>query len=348
MTAPTVSIIIPTFNRAKFLPRALESVRAQSVDDWEIVLVDDGSTDDTENLATAYGRTLGSRLVYHRQENQGVSAARNRSLELSRGRFIAFLDSDDEYLPTKLERQLKLFELRPELGLVYSDYAYVDLAQERHPSALDTCHALARKIPCERVTSGLFVCPENLLNWLLREYFIATLVGMVRREVLGDEIRFPVELSYAEEWLFYLQVVHRCPAGFVDEPLAVHHHQPGSLARTDTHRNTLRLRQLLEAIPGVLPDLTHPQQRQLRRRWAAASRQLGYDAFRAGRFGEAQQYLKDALRGAPSARGLYDLAHAALCRRARSARAPVSPADQLNSSARSSDKPMTPGRAPVR
>ena len=348
MTLPTVSIIIPTFNRAKLLPRALESVRAQTVADWEIVLIDDGSTDETERVAAEYGRTLGPRLVYHRQKNQGASAARNRGLELSRGRFVAFLDSDDEYLPTKLERQLALFELRPELGLVYSDYAYVDLAGTQHPSALDTCHTLARQVPTELVAPGLYVCRSSLLDWLLREYFIATIVGMVRREVLGSEIRFPNELSYAEEWLFYLQVAQRCRAGFVDEPLAVHHHLTGSLARTDTHRNTLRLRRLLETIPVVLPDLTRPQRRRLHHRWASASRQLGYDAFRAGRFGEARKYLQDALCGAPSVRGLYDLAHATWCQLAQGTRTPSQGSGQLNLSAPASDKPIPPGRAPVR
>ncbi len=348
MTTPTVSVIIPTYNRAELLPRALDSVRAQTFGDWEIVLVDDGSTDETETVAAKYSRILGPRFVYYRQENQGASAARNRGLNLSRGRFLAFLDSDDEYLPRKLERQLALFELRPELGLVYSDYAYVDLAGSQHPSAFATCHALARQVPSAPVAPGLFLCRGNLLDWLLREYFIATIVGMVRREVLGNDIRFPEELSYAEEWLFYLQVAQKCPAGFVDEPLALHHHLPGSLARTDTHRNNLRLRRLLETIPAVLPHLTHPQRRQLRRRRATASRQLGYDAFHAGSFDEARRFLHDALRGAPSLRSLYDLAHATLCRFTRGAEASVHGTCRLNSGGQSSDKPNTLGRAPVR
>lgn len=104
MDTPLISIILPTYNRAHFLPRALDSVFAQTYANWELILIDDGSTDDTAAVTEKYAD---SRVVYLFQENRGVSAARNYGIERCRGEFIALLDSDDEWLPAKLQIQLR-------------------------------------------------------------------------------------------------------------------------------------------------------------------------------------------------------------------------------------------------
>ncbi|MDQ8184956.1 glycosyltransferase [Pelagicoccus sp. SDUM812002] len=116
---PAVSVIIPTYNRAQLVVRAIESVRSQSLTDIEILVIDDASTDQTE---AAVAGIEDSRIRYFRQQsNQDVSAARNRGLREARGRYIAFLDSDDEWLPGKLEAQIDRFETLPEsVGLVYT------------------------------------------------------------------------------------------------------------------------------------------------------------------------------------------------------------------------------------
>lgn len=307
---PTVSVIIPTYNREALVPRALDSVIAQTFDDFEILLIDDGSTDNTEDVAHRYAERLGDRFRYIRQENAGSSAARNRGIDAARGRFIAFLDSDDEYLPTKLERQLALFNLRTDLGLVYGDFAYIDCDGGHHPSVFDTNSPLAREVPYETVAPGLCVCIGDLFDYLIREYFIATIVGMVRREVLADSIRFPHGLSYAEEWLFYLKVAKACNAGFVDEPLCLHHATAGSLSRTDRHRNTLRERDLLRIMPGELQPLTRQHGLVIRANRAHTCRQLGYDAYRGRRYSEAARNFTEAFASRPSVRTLLDLGHA--------------------------------------
>ncbi len=299
---PAVSVIIPTYNRAELLPRALDSVVGQTYTDWEIVLIDDGSTDETSDVVRDYADRLGERLVAVRQSNKGSSASRNRGIEVSRGRFVAFLDSDDEFLPTKLERQLTLFDRRPELGLVYSDYAYVDLEGVRHESVLDTNCRLARTVPHEVVEPGLCVCGPELFDFLLREYFIATIVGLVRRGVLGETIRFPVGRSYAEEWFFYLQVARSCPVGFVNEPLCLHHHVKGSLSRADSRQNTRRMYDILVDVAGAFDDLTRAQRRTIRHNLADTCLQLGYDAYRDGRFKEATNCFAAALRRKPRGR----------------------------------------------
>ena len=145
---------------------------------------------------------------------------------------------------------------------------------------------------------------------------------MVRREVLGDcvtsdggmsttsatgggrytaresrrgrAIRFDSDQKYAEEWLFYLKVARSCRAGFVDEPLSIHHFVDGSLARTDRHRNVLRYRDLLHVIQRTFDDLSRPQRAILRDHLARTYRQLGYDAQRSGRNRDALVYFARA------------------------------------------------------
>jgi glycosyltransferase involved in cell wall biosynthesis len=103
---PSVSVIIPTYNRARIVVKAIESVLAQTFRDFEIIVIDDGSTDDTVAVLAGFGERI--RLV--RQANQGVSAARNAGIRLASGKWIAFLDSDDQWHPTKLEKQLQALE----------------------------------------------------------------------------------------------------------------------------------------------------------------------------------------------------------------------------------------------
>jgi len=105
MDETLISIILPTYNRAHFLPRALDSVFAQTYGNWELVIIDDGSTDETSKLLDKY---TDPRIVRLQQENKGVSAARNYGISCCKGDMIALLDSDDEWLPRKLETQLKL------------------------------------------------------------------------------------------------------------------------------------------------------------------------------------------------------------------------------------------------
>ncbi len=296
---PLVSVIIPTFNRAAYLSRALDSVMAQTCTDWEIVVVDDGSTDDTPEVIRRYAVPLGAKLLYLKQSNHGSSHARNAGIEASGGRYIAFLDSDDEYLPTKLARQLELFARHPDLGLVYCDYSYVDLEGTRHESAFDTKCTTAREVATESVGSSLLVCNETLFDTLLQEYFISTIAGMVRRDVLSPSIRFPEGVTYAEEWVFYLRVAAKCLAGFVDEPLCLHHFLEGSLARSGSTQNTVQLTHTLDAIEAAFPNLTTKQRGVLAEHKARSYRQMGYDAHREGRFGDAARAFAESFRCAP-------------------------------------------------
>lgn len=112
---PKVSVIIPTYNRASLIPRALDSVLSQTFKDYEIVVIDDGSVDNTQEVIKPYW----DRIKYVRQKNGGISAARNRGIQESTGKYIAFLDSDDYWAPEKLEIQAGILDQNPKIGIVY-------------------------------------------------------------------------------------------------------------------------------------------------------------------------------------------------------------------------------------
>ena len=118
---PQVTVIIPTYNQAKYLKDALNSLIDQTFEDWECIIINDGSTDDTGEVIRSYAGK-DSRICYVEQANSGLAAARNRGLEKVKGRYIQFLDSDDALHKNKLQLQLALLSQTKELALSYSDY----------------------------------------------------------------------------------------------------------------------------------------------------------------------------------------------------------------------------------
>lgn len=124
-----VSVIIPTYNRSHKITQAIDSVLAQTYPDYEIVVVDDGSTDATEVVLSSY--ISEKKIIYHKQMNAGVAGARNRGVNEAHGEFVAFLDSDDEWLPNKLSEQLKLFKEKGDQVLVYANIEYWNRNKEK-------------------------------------------------------------------------------------------------------------------------------------------------------------------------------------------------------------------------
>lgn len=122
--SPLISVIIPTYNRANFLHQAIESVLAQTYKNWELIIVDDGSTDNTSELVRKF---TDKRIIYLYQENRGASAARNKGIQKAKGEYIAFLDSDDAWLSRKIEKQLDIFKIsRFNPGVVCAGVQYID------------------------------------------------------------------------------------------------------------------------------------------------------------------------------------------------------------------------------
>ncbi|MBC7900778.1 MAG: glycosyltransferase family 2 protein [Saprospiraceae bacterium] len=122
MSTPVCSIIIPTYNHAKYIERSVECALRQTLENVEVIVVDDGSTDETPEIVTQFA----DKIIYHRKENGGLGAARNTGIGISRGKYIQFLDADDTIDDTKLEKQVRVFEKDDSVSVVYSDCSCSD------------------------------------------------------------------------------------------------------------------------------------------------------------------------------------------------------------------------------
>lgn len=128
------SVIITTFNRAPLLKRALESLTHQTEKDWEAIIIDDGSTDDSKVHIQKTLNSFPEKLRYYKQENQGTVKAKNKGISLATGKFITFLDSDDEYHPTHLESRKKILEQNPEIEFLHGGVEIIgnEYVPDRH------------------------------------------------------------------------------------------------------------------------------------------------------------------------------------------------------------------------
>ncbi len=202
MNTPSVSVVLPTYNRAHTLPRAIASVLAQDARDLELLVVDDGSTDDTRQVV---GGINDPRLRYlQRPRNGGPAAARNTGLAHARGEYIAFQDSDDEWLPLKLNKQLAaLRQAPPDIGLV--------LCGQLRWDTRNLCY-----LP-DRTRTG--ARQGQLREEILRSNFALTPSWLVRRAVFDAIGGFDETLPMLEDWEWLIRYNERCPALLLDEPL---------------------------------------------------------------------------------------------------------------------------------
>ena len=205
-----VSVIIPTYNSAAYVVEAVESVLNQSFRDLEIIVIDDGSTDDTESVLSAY-RT---KLRYIRQPNSGVAAARNRGIEESRGRYVAFLDADDTWLKDKLERQLAALASGSNHRVCYTAFTLVD----SNLSPLGTVRS-------NRAGSTL----EDLL---LRGNVIGSICTVLCERSLFETVGgFDDRLSQCADWDMWVRLAAQTEFLYLDEPTVTYRQHELNMSR---------------------------------------------------------------------------------------------------------------------
>ena len=198
---PKVSINIPCFNSEKYIAETLQSVLSQTFEDFEIILVNDGSTDKTEEIIKTFSDP---RIKYYYQKNMGLGNTRNRQLALSSGDFIAFLDHDDIWLPTKLEKQIPLFENQPKVGLVYCDTIFFN-----------------DKGDVNRLYNNRVPLRGNVFRQILKDYFLAMPSVVIRKKALDSQQQlFDDNFSMSEERDLFTRIAYDWDFDYVGEPLA--------------------------------------------------------------------------------------------------------------------------------
>ena len=201
MTDPLVSVLMPVYNSRQYLAQAVDSVRQQTLPAWQLIIVDDGSTDDTPRLLRAYDDD--PRIICLRQENAGPATARNTALARATGRYTAFLDSDDLWPPDYLARMTAALEASPETVLAFSGWQYVDEEGQPLPQAIG-------------VHQGMVARLRDDLAW--RNQLMPSGV-VARREALAACGGFDPDLRGTEDWDLFLRLMALGPFAGVPDVL---------------------------------------------------------------------------------------------------------------------------------
>lgn len=245
-SAPLVSVVVATYNMGHYLPHAVQSILAQSHGNVEVLIVDDGSTDDTPDV-TARLMAADARVRVHRQPNGGQAKAKNQGIELSRGDYLAFLDADDAWLPDKLEKQLPLFEGRPQVGVVYSEYQCMD--GEGKPLPKPPTHLRRGKVSGE----------------LLIENFVSFPTAVVRRGCIERLGIFDLTYGMGIDYDLWLRISAHYEFDFVPDPTVRYRIWAGQMSKNYRKRYESAIR-IMQRFLDENPSAVAP--RMVRTAWA--------------------------------------------------------------------------------
>lgn len=240
-SSPEVSVITPAFNRSAYLVMAVDSVLAQTFDKWELIVVDDGSTDKTREVLAPY--LSDPRIRYYYQSNKGQSAARNLGISVARGRYIGFLDSDDIWLPDKLALQVAVFERFPDIGVVHGDEITID-AQGRPISS----HNMARY-------SG------SVTAQLLADNFVSMTTALARKDCFDVLGGFDEADRIAEDYELWLRLSTRYQFHYEPGHVTLYRSMPDQLSTNKIARYAANER-ILRNFFHHFPDAVTPAQRR--------------------------------------------------------------------------------------
>jgi GT2 family glycosyltransferase len=318
MSTGLVSVVIPTFNRARIIRRAIESAARQTYPHVEIVVVDDGSSDDTPALLERLCKE-DPRIVYIRQENRGVSGARNTGIEAARGDYLALLDSDDRWKPWKLELQLRCLDHFRDAGMVWTDMEAVDPEGQRvSPRFLRTMYQsgyrwfptsdtlfsqsialeeLGAAVPAEESRKRAYV--GDLSSAMIMGNLVHTSTVLLRRERLAHVRRFDERLRYSgEDFDFHLRTCRAGPVAFAD--VASIEYQVGHADQLTRPELAIHMaRNFLRTIEPYLADgargVDLPRE-MLAAVLADAHGWVGRESLRHGDRAAARKHLRESLR----------------------------------------------------
>jgi glycosyltransferase involved in cell wall biosynthesis len=276
---PKVSVIIPTYNRARIVGEAIDSVLSQSYDDFELIVVDDGSTDGTEKLVASYL----PRLTYLYQEHQGVSAARNRGIATARGEYLAFLDSDDLWLKDKLSSQIHFMASHPEYLVCYTDEIWIRKGVRVNPMKK---HRKYSGMIFEQCLPLCIVSPSSVL---------------IARTLLDEIGIFDETFEVCEDYDLWLRIAARYPIHFIETPLIVKRGgHMDQLSKKLNGQDRFRIKALTKLLTG---DVISPRQRELA--WKELAKKCaiyGKGCIKRGKKEEGEEILALVARYDPSRR----------------------------------------------
>jgi len=319
MTKSLVSVIVPTFNRGYCIGRALDSAVGQTYENLEVIVVDDGSTDDTKGII-AKNYSHDARVKYFYWENHGVTAARNQGIRLSQGEYVAFLDSDDTWEPWKLELQVNCLAHFPELGMIWSDMEAADpdgaIINKNYLRTMYSAYQwftndqlFTRSYPLgdvvptiSSVADGHRLLIGDIFAKMVMGNLVHTSTVVIKREWLDKVGGFNEEMRFnGEDYDLYLRVSKQGPVGFVN--MATIRYQTGMPDRLTVPANRMHVaKNCLRSIQPFLEDdevLSRLPVGMIPLRLAEVHGWIGEVALDMGQRSEARTHLFVSLRHKP-------------------------------------------------
>ena len=268
---PTVSVVIPTYNRAAFLKEAIESVLAQTYQAWELIVIDDGSTDTTRETVEAYVKR-DPRVRYLYQSNQGLPKTRARSLEFVRGQYVAFLDGDDLFLPEKLACQVEFLDAHPDVGMVYS---YVDFVDRR-----------------KRYRKTFPEQPAVTFEELLDRNTIQSHAVLVRKACFDRVGSFRGDLKKSDDYEMWLRIAKVFSIAFLPKRVALYRWHEANMS----YDRTGRYQAVMTIYHGLLANgLSKSARRRVISRCAQLTYRRAVALLDGGDYGNAAKYFLTAV-----------------------------------------------------
>lgn len=211
-TSSLVSIILPTYNCANFLPDSIRSILLQTYGSYEIVVVDDGSTDNTKEVLDTF---MGKIKYISLEQNKGLPTARNIGIQSAQGKYIAFIDADDLWSPEKLQTDIEYFQMYPEVGMVYSRHVNVD------EKGKFINRGTKRQLPSGNIFIQLFS----------EQNFITTSTVVVKKEVFETTGLFDEQFFNCQDWDMWLRIAFYFKVAGINKFLVKYRHNPNSLSK---------------------------------------------------------------------------------------------------------------------
>jgi glycosyltransferase involved in cell wall biosynthesis len=270
---PKVSVIIPTYNCAHYLEQAIESAIDQTYRDIEIIVLDDGSTDNTSEVVRRYGTAI----RYIRQKNSGVTAARNHAIKASSGEFLAMLDADDWWETTKLAEQVPILDSDPQLALVYSDLRVEYDDGTTTPSFLSSRPLATSGYVFDRLLESCFILPSTVL---------------LRRSCLEEEM-FDESMRSHEDLDLWLRICRKWKVALVPKQLTHRRQGASNLTSNDDLRTEYGIKLFEKALS--LPDITPDQRNIMIQKLGDAYFERGYFFFTNDRMQECRRCLEQSM-----------------------------------------------------
>jgi len=222
-SSPTVSVVIPVYNGARYLAQAIQSVLDQTYKNFELIIVDDGSTDHTREVVCSFIEKEQLPIRYIFQNNGGEALARNTGIAAAKGDYLAFIDADDMWMPNKLEQEVSLLEESKGIGLVFTSYR--------------AC--IGEKVTDEVVSVDRQKLDGNLLSFeeLLKRSFIAPSAIVVRKEIMQQVGPFDSSFKMCTDYDMWLRISQITNIAYIDEPLMIYRIHPWQISTKDKKLN---------------------------------------------------------------------------------------------------------------